>query len=163
MNTTNLANEEQLKDAFSEFGRQPHPLADIGRTPFLFLDHHIKNDLKMLFTQLSAFGNDVAAPWIYHIFSRFFDFMEANNGADPTTANVRDSFQRTVNEDLIAPNIAIVPQLSQAYKKKLIDNANLFDQLLEETIAVAENAPYLEYFRMTSEISFEGMKAAFFN
>lgn len=40
----------ELKIAFSENGKVPHPLNDLGKPAVQFLEGHIKNDISILFT-----------------------------------------------------------------------------------------------------------------
>lgn len=79
---------EELKEAFKDIDKERHPFEEQNKTPFSFLDGHIKTDIKMLYNQLSSFGNDSIVPWLYYVLNQFIPkFTEFQE--NPTTIEIR--------------------------------------------------------------------------
>jgi hypothetical protein len=65
MFTQGKLSEAQLKQVLADGGKNPPPLSSLVMTAKTFLESHMDTDIKVLFTQLSAAGNGMAAPWVY--------------------------------------------------------------------------------------------------
>lgn len=102
MFTQGKITEDELYASFNDSGKNPHPLRAINMRPKQFLEAHLETDIKILFTQLSAAGNDMAAPWVYRALELMIPTFTSQNQR-PISNQVRNAFQITINADIISP------------------------------------------------------------